>query len=44
LFAAFFGIANPPDGLFVMIVLAVPLAVIVALVAARLFARQVPAD
>jgi BASS family bile acid:Na+ symporter len=39
LFAAFFGIANPPDGLFVMIVLAVPLAVIVAAVAARLFAR-----
>jgi hypothetical protein len=33
LFAAFFGIANPPDGLFVMIVLAVPLAAIVAVVA-----------
>ena len=44
LFAAFFGIANPPDGLFVMIVLAVPLAAIVADVAARLFARRVPAD
>jgi BASS family bile acid:Na+ symporter len=44
LFAAFFGIANPPDGLFVMIVLAVPLAAIVARVAARLFARQVPAN
>jgi len=43
LFAAFFGIANPPDGMFVMVVLAVPLAVVVALVAARLFARQVPA-
>ncbi len=42
LFAAFFGIANPPDGMFVMIVLAVPLAAIVADVAARLFARQVP--
>jgi BASS family bile acid:Na+ symporter len=44
LFAAFFGIANPPDGMFVMIVLAVPLAAIVADVAARLFARQVPAS
>ena len=42
LFAAFFGIANPPDGLFVMIVLAVPLAAIIADVAARLFARQIP--
>ena len=44
LFAAFFGIANPPDGLFVMIVLAVPLSAIVAVVAARLFARQGPAS
>ena len=43
-FAAFFGITNPPAGLFVMIVLVVPLAAIVAMVAARLFARQVPAD
>ena len=42
-FAAFFGITNPPAGLFVMIVLVVPLAAIVAMVAARLFARQVPA-
>ena len=39
-FAAFFGITNPPEGLFVMVVLVVPLAAIVALVAARLFARQ----
>jgi len=43
-FVAFFGITNPPAGLFVMIVLVVPLAAIVADVAARLFARQVPAD
>ena len=43
-FAAFFGITNPPAGLFVMIVLVVPLAAIVAMVAARLFARQVPAN
>lgn len=43
-FAAFFGITNPPAGLFVMIVLVVPLAAIVALVAARLFARQAPSN
>ena len=43
-FAAYFGITNPPPGLFVMIVLVVPLAAIVAMVAARLFARQVPSD
>jgi len=43
-FAAFFGITNPPDGMFVMIVLVVPLAAIVAIVAARLFARQTPTD
>ena len=43
-FAAFFGITNPPDGMFVMIVLVVPLAAIVAIVAARLFARQAPTD
>jgi BASS family bile acid:Na+ symporter len=41
-FAAFFGITNPPDGMFVMVVLVVPLAAIVAVVAARLFARQAP--
>ena len=39
-FAAFFGIPDPPPGLFVMIVLVVPLALIVALVATRIFARQ----
>ena len=43
-FAAFFGITDPPQGMFVMVVLVVPLAAIVALVAARLFARQVPAS
>ena len=43
-FAAYFGITNPPSGLFVMIVLVVPLAAIVAMVAARLFARQVPTN
>ena len=40
-FAAFFGITDPPPGLFVMVLLVVPLAAIVAVVAARLFARQV---
>lgn len=39
-FAAFFGIPDPPPGLFVMIVLVVPLAAIVALLAARIFARH----
>ena len=39
-FAGYFGITNPPPGLFVMIVLVVPLALIVAMVAAHLFARQ----
>ena len=43
-FAAFFGVTNPPEGLFVMIVLVVPLAAIVAMVAASVFARQVPAN
>ena len=42
-FAAFFGIADPPEGMFVMVVLVVPMAAIVAVVAARLFARQAPA-
>jgi BASS family bile acid:Na+ symporter len=41
-FAAFLGITDPPPGMFVMVVLVVPLAAIIALVAARLFARQVP--
>ena len=39
-FAAYFGITNPPSGLFVMVILVVPLAAIVAIVAARVFARQ----
>jgi ABC-type multidrug transport system permease subunit len=43
-FAGYFGITNPPPGLFVMIILVVPLALIVAMVAARLFARQVPTN
>ena len=43
-FAGYFGITNPPPGLFVMIALVVPLALIVAMVAARLFARQVPTN
>jgi BASS family bile acid:Na+ symporter len=41
-FAAYLGITDPPPGLLVMIVLVVPLALIVAMVAARLFARRVP--
>ena len=43
-FAAYFGITNPPAGMFVMVVLVVPLAAIVAVVAARLFARQAPTN
>ena len=39
-FAAYFGITNPPSGLFAMVILVVPLAAIVAIVAARVFARQ----
>ena len=39
-FAAFFGITDPPPGMFVMVVLVVPLAAVVALVAARIFAKQ----
>ncbi|MGI9262633.1 MAG: bile acid:sodium symporter family protein [Woeseiaceae bacterium] len=42
-FAAYFGIINPPDGLFVMVALVIPLAAIVAVGAARLFARWAPA-
>jgi BASS family bile acid:Na+ symporter len=41
-FAGYFGITNPPPGLFVMIILVVPLTAIVVMVAARLFSRQVP--
>ena len=40
--ATYIGITNPPPGLFMMIVFVVPLSLIVAMVAARLFARQVP--
>jgi len=43
-FAAYFGITNPPEGLFVMVILVVPLAAIIAILAARLFARQAPAN
>ena len=39
-FAGYFGITDPPAGLFVMIVLVVPLAAVVALVAAQVFATQ----
>jgi len=39
-FAAYFGITNPPEGMFVMVILVVPLAAIVAMVAARIFARR----
>lgn len=39
-FVAYFGITNPDPGVFVMIVLVVPLALIVALISARLFAKQ----
>ena len=41
--AAYIGISDPPPDLFVMIVLVVPLAAIVAMVAAKLFARQASA-
>ncbi|ASI96578.1 hypothetical protein [Vibrio rotiferianus] len=40
-FAAFFGIANPPEGMFVMVVLVVPIAAIVAFLFALLFSKQV---
>jgi len=43
-FAAYFGITNPPPGMFVMVILVVPLAAIVAMVTARLFARQAPTN
>jgi predicted Na+-dependent transporter len=41
-FAAYFGITNPPPGLFEMVILVAPLAAIVAFAAAHLFARQAP--
>ena len=43
-FAGYFGITDPPAGLFVMIVLVVPLAAIVAALAARVFATLAAAD
>ena len=43
-FAAYFGITDPPPGMFVMVVLVVPLAAIVAMIAAHLFARKRPAS
>ena len=39
-FVAYFGITNPDPGVFVMIVLVVPLALIVAVIAARIFSKQ----
>jgi BASS family bile acid:Na+ symporter len=39
-FVAYFGITNPDPGLFVMMVLVAPLALIVALIAARVFAAR----
>ena len=39
-FAAYTGITNPPPGMFVMVILVVPLAAIVAMVAARIFATH----
>lgn len=39
-FVAYFGITNPDPEIFVMIVLVVPLALIVSLIAARIFAKQ----
>jgi hypothetical protein len=41
-FAAYFGIVNPPPGLLVMVMLVVPLAAIIAIAAARIFARAAP--
>ena len=39
-FVAYFGITNPDPGIFVMIVLVVPLALIVAMIAAKVFAKD----
>ena len=38
-FVAYFGITNPDPGIFVMIVLVVPLALVVAMIAAKVFAN-----
>jgi bile acid:Na+ symporter, BASS family len=43
-FAAYLGIVNPPDGLFVAIILVIPLTLIVALIAARIFSGAARAD
>lgn len=45
-FVAYFGITDPEPGVFVMIVLVVPLALIVALIAAKIFAKdaEIPAE
>ena len=43
-FAAYLGINNPPEGLFVMLILAIPLTVVIALAAARIFAGRAGAD
>jgi BASS family bile acid:Na+ symporter len=40
-FVAYFGITNAEPGVFVMIILVVPLALIVAVIAARIFAKDV---
>ncbi|MGB5202547.1 bile acid:sodium symporter family protein [Eudoraea sp.] len=39
-FVAYFSIVNPDPGVFVMIVLVVPIALVVALIAARIFAKD----
>jgi BASS family bile acid:Na+ symporter len=43
-FVAYFSITNPDPGVFVMIVLVVPLALIVAVIAAKIFTRDVETD
>jgi len=40
-FVAYFSIVNPDPGVFVMIVLVVPIALVVALIAAKIFAKDV---
>lgn len=43
-FVAYFSITNPDPDVFVMIVLVVPLALIVAVIAAKIFAKDVERD
>jgi BASS family bile acid:Na+ symporter len=43
-FVAYFSITNPDPGVFVMIVLVVPLALIVAVIAAKIFAKDAEKD